>query len=111
MKSKRRNRESRTSPASLQSALNSPKCLITFDIHCGVFCYTAYRSPKDSGGRDLGGLQAVTNTKKAAKEDPSTAQVQKLAEQMRFRLKEAMAQRGDSEAFLHWLQTDNAKKA
>jgi hypothetical protein len=30
---------------------------------------------------------------------------------MRFRLKEAMAQRGDSEAFLHWLQTDNAKKA
>jgi len=30
---------------------------------------------------------------------------------MRFRLKEAMAQRGNSEAFLHWLQTDNAKKA
>jgi hypothetical protein len=49
--------------------------------------------------------------KKIAKEEDSAAKVQKLAEQMRFRLKEAMAQRGGSEAFLHWLQTDGGKKA
>jgi hypothetical protein len=49
--------------------------------------------------------------KKIAKEEDSAAKVQKLAEQMRFRLKEAMAQRGGSDAFLHWLQTDGGKKA
>jgi hypothetical protein len=53
----------------------------------------------------------VQNEKKGSMETDSTAQVQKLAEQMRFRLKEAMAQRGGSEAFLNWLRTDDAKKA
>jgi hypothetical protein len=49
--------------------------------------------------------------KKAVKEEDSAAQVQRLAEEMRFRLKEAMAQRGGSEAFLHWLRSDDGKKA
>lgn len=49
--------------------------------------------------------------KKMAKEDDSAAKMRKLAEEMRFRLKEAMAQRGGSEAFLHWLRTDDGKKA
>ena len=53
----------------------------------------------------------LENEKKMAKEEDSAAKVQKLAEQMRFRLKEAMAQRGGSEAFVHWLQTDGGKKA
>jgi hypothetical protein len=53
----------------------------------------------------------LDNPKKMATEDDSAAKVQKLAEQMRFRLKEAMAQRGHSDAFLHWLQTDGGKKA
>lgn len=53
----------------------------------------------------------MENEKNAAKEQDSSAKVQKLAEQMRFRLKEAMAQRGGSEAFVHWLQSDGGKKA
>ena len=44
-------------------------------------------------------------------EENSAAHMQKMAEEMRFRLKEAMAQRGDSEAFLRWLRSDEAKKA
>jgi hypothetical protein len=43
-------------------------------------------------------------------EENSAARMQKMAEEMRFRLKEAMAQRGDSEAFLRWLRSDGAKK-
>jgi hypothetical protein len=53
----------------------------------------------------------LVNEKKAAKEEDSAAKVQRLAEEMRFRLKESMAQRGGSEAFLHWLRTDDGKKA
>ena len=53
----------------------------------------------------------MENEKNAAKEQDSSAKVQKLAEQMRFRLKEAMAQRGGSAAFVHWLQSDGGKKA
>ena len=49
--------------------------------------------------------------KKIVRESDSAAQVKQLAEQMRFRIKEAMAQRGGSEAFLHWLRTDDGKKA
>jgi hypothetical protein len=47
----------------------------------------------------------------AVKEEDSAAKVQRLAEEMRFRLKEAMAQRGGSEAFLNWLRSDGVKKA
>ena len=52
------------------------------------------------------------DTKKiGGREEDSAAKVQRLAEQMRFRMKEAMAQRGSSEAFVHWLQTADGKKA
>jgi len=60
----------------------------------------------------------VVNIKKSAKEEDSpvnqqdsAARVQRLAEEMRFRLKEAMAQHGGSDAFLHWLRSDGGKKA
>jgi hypothetical protein len=39
------------------------------------------------------------------------ARAKRSAEQLRFRLKEAMAQRGGSEAFLHWLSSDGVKRA
>ena len=48
---------------------------------------------------------------KTVKEEDSAARVKRLAEEMHFRLKEAMAQRGGSEAFLHWLRSDGVKKA
>jgi hypothetical protein len=60
----------------------------------------------------------VVNVKKSASEEDSeakqqdsAARVQRLAEEMRFRLKEAMAQHGGSDAFLHWLRSDGGKKA
>lgn len=53
----------------------------------------------------------MVTEKKLTKEEDSAAKVQRLAEQMRFRLKEAMVQRGGAEAFVHWLQTDAGKKA
>jgi hypothetical protein len=53
----------------------------------------------------------LDHEKQANKEEDSAAKVQRLAEQMRFRLKEAMAQRGGSAAFVHWLQSDGGKKA
>ncbi|HXR38750.1 MAG TPA: hypothetical protein VN776_06640 [Terracidiphilus sp.] len=52
----------------------------------------------------------LVNEKKAANEADSAAKLQKLAEERRFRQKEAMAQRGGSEAFLRWLRTDGGKK-
>jgi hypothetical protein len=55
-------------------------------------------------------IQLVSQMKRVKEED-SAARVQRLAEEMRFRLKEAMAQRGGSEAFLHWLRSDGVKKA
>ena len=58
---------------------------------------------------------SLENTKVAAEEAPkqedSAARAKWLAEQLRFRLKEAMAQRGGSEAFLHWLRSDGEKHA
>jgi hypothetical protein len=53
----------------------------------------------------------VVNDKKLNTEEDSSAKMQRLAEEMRFRIKEAMVQRGGSEAFLSWLRTDDAKKA
>ena len=47
--------------------------------------------------------------KTTGRDEDSAAKVRRLAEQMRFRLKEAMAQRGSSEAFVHWLQTDDGR--
>jgi hypothetical protein len=53
----------------------------------------------------------VVNQKQSTSEEDSSAKMQRLAEEMRFRIKEAMVQRGGSEAFLSWLRTDDAKKA
>jgi hypothetical protein len=48
----------------------------------------------------------LENVKTAPKEADSEAKAKQLAEKLRFRLKEAMAQRGESEAFVHWLRSD-----
>ena len=57
----------------------------------------------------------VESTKYAAKDSPkandSAARTKRLAEQLRFRMREAMAQRGGSEAFLHWLRSGEGKHA
>lgn len=47
----------------------------------------------------------------APKQEKSAIKAKRLAHQSRFWLKEAMAQRGGSEAFLHWLRSDGAKHA
>jgi hypothetical protein len=52
----------------------------------------------------------VVKEKNAAEQENSAAKLQKLAEEKRFRQKEAMAQRGESEAFLRWLRSDAVKK-
>jgi hypothetical protein len=39
------------------------------------------------------------------------ARAKRTAEQLRFRLKEAMAQRGAPEVFLHWLRSNGEKHA
>jgi hypothetical protein len=58
---------------------------------------------------------SLENTRTAAEQAPrqeeSAARAKRLAEQKRFRLKESMAQRGGSEAFLHWLRSDSQKHA
>jgi hypothetical protein len=51
----------------------------------------------------------LEDRKLGPKEEDSTAKARKLAEQLRFRLKEAMAQHGGSEAFLHWLRSEGHK--
>ena len=58
-----------------------------------------------------GGQNPVVKEKSAVVQDDSAAKLQKLAEEKRFRQKEAMAQRGGSEAFLRWLRSDAVKKA
>lgn len=50
-------------------------------------------------------------TDQVSKQDDAAARAKRTAEQLRFRLKEAMAQRGGSEAFLNWLRTDGGKHA
>jgi hypothetical protein len=53
----------------------------------------------------------LVNLKKTKTEENSAAIMQRLAEEMRFRIMEATAQRGGSETFLHWLRSDAVKKA
>jgi hypothetical protein len=48
----------------------------------------------------------LENVKSAPQEQDSSAKAKQLAEKLKFRLKEAMAQRGGSEAFVHWLRSD-----
>jgi hypothetical protein len=47
----------------------------------------------------------------APKLDKSTVNTKRLAQRSSFWLKEAMAQRGGSEAFLRWLSSEAAKHA
>ena len=49
--------------------------------------------------------------KQALREEDSAARAKWLTEQLRFRLKEALAQRGGSEAFVHWLHSEGEKSA
>lgn len=53
----------------------------------------------------------MENIKKTPREENSAARATRLAEQLRFRVKEAMAQRGGSEAFVRWLRSDGGKSA
>ena len=57
----------------------------------------------------------VENTRSVAvearKPKDSATRTKRLAEQLRFRMREAMAQRGGSEAFLHWLRSGDGKHA
>jgi hypothetical protein len=53
-----------------------------------------------------GGKSPLENVKRTPQEQDSAAKAKQLAEKLKFRLKEAMAQRGGSEAFVHWLRSD-----
>jgi hypothetical protein len=53
----------------------------------------------------------LENDKSVPKQEDSAVKVKQLAEKMRFRMKEAMAQRGGSEAFVNWLQSSEEKNA
>jgi hypothetical protein len=56
--------------------------------------------------RSQGGKNPLENVKSTPQEQDSSAKAKQLAEKLKFRLKEAMAQRGGSEAFVHWLRSD-----
>lgn len=57
-------------------------------------------------------LEQTTEVAEDAPKQPKpSARAKRSAEQLRFRLREAMAQRGGSEAFLHWLRADHGKHA
>jgi hypothetical protein len=55
--------------------------------------------------------QTAAAAEEAPQQTKPAARAKRSAEQLRFRLKEAMAQRGGSDAFLHWLSTDGGKRA
>ncbi|MGA9070092.1 MAG: hypothetical protein WB424_07550 [Terracidiphilus sp.] len=55
--------------------------------------------------------QTAAAVEDSPKQGKPAIQAKRSADQLRFRLKEAMAQRGGSEAFLHWLSTDGGKHA
>ena len=57
------------------------------------------------------GKKPLENNKTKPNEENSAAKAKRLADKLRFRLKEASAQRGGSEAFLHWLRSDGKKNA
>lgn len=55
--------------------------------------------------------EAEMIVKQVPRQEDSAARAKWLAEQLRFRLKEALAQRGGSEAFVHWLRSEGEKSA
>lgn len=58
-----------------------------------------------------GGKSPLDSLKSAPGADSSAAKAKQLAEKLRFRMKEAMAQRGGSEAFVRWLKSDGKRGA
>ena len=58
---------------------------------------------------ETGGGSSLKIEKRIPAEDESTARAKWLAEQLRFRLMESMAQRGGSEAFLQFMRSDDGK--
>ena len=58
-----------------------------------------------------GGTTSLEDNKTKPIDENPAAKAKRLAEKLRFRLKEASAQRGGSEAFLHWLRSDAKKGA
>jgi hypothetical protein len=44
-------------------------------------------------------------------QENSAAKAKRMAEKLRFRLKESMAQQNGSAAFLHWLRAESEKRA
>ena len=75
------------------------------------FPYTTVITLADAVDLEVEVSNNVVKEKQSTKEVDSAAKMQRLAEEMRFRIKEAMAQRGGSQAFLHYLQTNEGKKA
>ena len=73
--------------------------------------FVALCFPADSDDLDVEVANPLVKDKCAEKLDNSAVKMQRLAEEKRFRIKEAMAQRGGSEAFLRWLRTGDGKKA
>ena len=53
----------------------------------------------------------MENSDTVSKKADSDTKAKRLAENLRFRMKEAMAQRGGTEAFLYWLRSNSEKKA
>lgn len=92
------------------SLLSSCK-LITFDVPPRFFPCTTATLPAHPDDLVVEVSNPLVNYKKAEKEEDSAAKMQRLAEEMRFRIREAMAQRGGSEAFLHWLRNNGGKSA
>ena len=81
-------------------------CLITFDVHKAFFRYTSLILQAHPVEGPKGGKNSLENVKRAPKAEDSAAKAKQLAEKLRFRLKEAMVQRGGSEEFVHWLRSD-----
>jgi hypothetical protein len=83
-----------------------------FDRRVHGFTDTFCRGVVETGGFSL--QSTLTRPEQAAAgqalpQENSAVKTKRLTQQSRFWLKEAMAQRGGSEAFLHWLRSDAVK--
>jgi hypothetical protein len=77
------------------------------------FADTFSPGPVEVGGFSLQSTLSRNEPAAAAqapKQDNSAVKTKRLTQQSRFWLKEAMAQRGGSEAFLCWLRSDGIKQ-
>jgi hypothetical protein len=80
--------------------------LITLDVRKHFLRYTSLILQAHPVEGQKGGKIPLENLKREPKAEDAAAKARQLAEKLRFRLKEAMAQRGGSEAFVHWLRSD-----